>query len=362
MPSSGSGTIHTIPSPVSPSNVPTLTLPEAWPNCAVTLTMYQQYVGYDEAAFWGVTYDGQEELSCNMLWTGRQRDQLANALAEAQSLFESVCGYPLCPTWITDFQPCPRNPITTRYSKLITMGKKSTSSIAVSESVSFLTEPAKVGPIATSAASISEVHFYLQGTDREVYPSSVTLAGGFLTAEFPRARLILPTYDTVIGWVGNRFIDLFNFAGELDIVREIASTAQTASLFNRDLNCAITTEQLCSRLENPDVGIVRVYRNCFSIMEPFCCKLPFGVELYYRAGLAKLDQRLLSAIIRLAHTLIPTSICNQCDQIHRLWEADNKIPPVLTKERINCPFGLSDGAWFAYKRATQVKMLRMVSF
>lgn len=361
--SSGSGTIHPIPSPVSPSNVPTLALPEAWPNCAVTLTMYQQYVGYDEAAFWGVTYDGQEELACNMLWTGRKRDQLANALAEAQSMFESVCGYPLCPTWIEDFQPCPHNPITTKNSKLIVMGKKSTSVIASSEPISFVTEPANVGPIATSATSVSEIHFYLQGTEREVYPSSVTLAGGFLTAEFPRARLILPTYDTNIGWTGNRFVDLFNFAGELDIAREVADTSQTATLFNRDLNCAIDTEQLCARIENGDVGIVRIYRNCYStIKESFQCKPPFGAQLYYRAGLLKLESRILSAVIRLAHTLIPTSLCNQCDQVHRLWEADNKIPPVLTRERINCPFGLSDGAWFAYKRAQQVKTLRMVSF
>ena len=60
MPSSGSGTI----TPVSAAGVPPSTIPDAWPNCAVSLARYAQIVQYDESAFWGVHYTGQEAFAC----------------------------------------------------------------------------------------------------------------------------------------------------------------------------------------------------------------------------------------------------------------------------------------------------------
>lgn len=350
----GSGTIHEITSPIGAGNAPALALPGRWPNCAITLTDYQKYVAYDECAFWGVTYDGQEEVGCNMLWTTPQRDQLANALAEAQELFEGECGYPLCPKWLTEDQGVFCNPLMTSVGYLLAMGERVTSLVAAGENVAYVSEPAKIGPLATSVTDASELHFYIQGTDREVYPSSVILAGGFLTAEFPRARLVLPSYDTMQGWVGNRFTDMIHFAPELDIWREYTDATNAVTLLDRAQNCTSTSRALCARIENARLGIIQV-----NYCRGGACSWPYGVRLAYRAGLTILDVRIQAAVIRLAHTLIPESLCNQCDQIHRLWEADNKIPEGASRERLNCPFGLSDGAWFAYKRAQQVRNLRM---
>lgn len=350
----GSGTIHEIISPVGAGNAPALALPERWPNSAITLTDYQAYVAYDEAAFWGVTYDGQGDFGCSALWTTPQRDQLANALAEAQALFEGECGYPLTPQWLVEDQGAFCNPLMTGVGHLLAMGEKATANVALSEAVSYMTEPAKVGPLATSVTNASELHFYIQGTEREVYPSSVVLAGGFLTAEFPRARLVLPSYDTMQGWTGNRFTDLIHFAPELDIVREYTNPLTAVTLLDRASNCATTSRLLCARIENALLGIIHV-RYCGG----YVCEWPYGVRLAYQAGLTSLESRIKAAVIRLAHTLIPESLCHDCDQIHRLWEADNKTPLSPTRERTNCPFGLSDGAWFAYKRAQQVRLVRM---
>lgn len=362
MPNTGTGTGSPITVPAGGVTSPSLALPPAWPNTAVSLVDYQQYVQYDEPAFWGVTYDGQEELACNQLWKGWQRSQLANALAEAQSMIEGVCGFPLYPTWIEDEQVFAKNPILTKYVYLLEAGKQAFSDIALGETIDYTSEPATVGPIATSVTNQREIHFYIQGTDCEVFPSSVTLSGGFLNAEFPRSRLVLPTYDTLNSWTGNRFTDTLNFAGELDIKREYADTTVTTTLYRRDDNCAIESEQLCIRIENTGLGIVRVYRDCSVAASVCSCNPAYGLKLFYRAGLQTLDPKVKSAVIRLAHTLIPTSLCNQCDQIHNMWANDNHVPQGLTRERQNCPFGLSDGAWFSYKQAQRMKVYRMRSF
>lgn len=362
MSNTGTGTGSPIVVPAGGANLPALSLPDPWPNTAVTLTDYQQYVQYDEPAFWGIIYDGQEDLACSQLWRGWQRRQLANALAEAQTMIEGVCGFPLYPTWLEDEQVFQKNPLLTRFAHLVDAGKKGTSNIALGEPITFSSEPATVGPIVTSVTDVSEIHFYIQGTGYEVFPSTVTLAGGFLRAEFPRSRLVLPTYDTSNSWTGNRFTDMFNFAGELDIYREFTNPTETVTLFRREDNCEIKEEQLCIRFENDRLGIVRVHRAHSGVLEACSCNPAYGLKLYYRAGLRTLDAQVRSAVIRLAHTLIPTSLCNQCDQIHNMWASDNHVPQGLTRERQNCPFGLSDGAWFSYKQAQRMKVHRMRSF
>src|SRR6185503_14749682 len=91
---SGTGT------PISGGIAPT-TIPDAWPNCAISLARYAEIIGYNSEAFWGVRYDGQEQFACSTFWTEWQRQMVADALAQAQQMLEDVLGYPLCPTWIT---------------------------------------------------------------------------------------------------------------------------------------------------------------------------------------------------------------------------------------------------------------------
>ena len=97
MATSGSGT----GTPVSTSGIPPVNIPDAWPNCAVSLARYAEIIGYDECAFWGVRYDGQEAFNCSTFWSEWQRQEVADALSQAQHMLEDVLGYPLCPTWIT---------------------------------------------------------------------------------------------------------------------------------------------------------------------------------------------------------------------------------------------------------------------
>ena len=82
------------------------------------------------------------------------------------------------------------------------------------------------------------------------------------------------------------------------------------------------------------------------------------VRLNYQAGLRTLDTAMKSALVRLAHARMASEPCG-CDIVRRLWERDRKAPDVLSRERLNCPFGPSEGAWVAYKLAQSRKLYRM---
>jgi hypothetical protein len=41
-----------------------------------------------------------------------------------------------------------------------------------------------------------------------------------------------------------------------------------------------------------------------------------------------------------------------------MWAADRAMPEVFSRERINCPFGMSAGAWVSWKWALGLKLVR----
>jgi len=47
-----------------------------------------------------------------------------------------------------------------------------------------------------------------------------------------------------------------------------------------------------------------------------------------------------------------------CDIVQYYWERDRNMPEAFTRERANCPFGMSDGAWIAWRFAQTLKTVR----
>ncbi|MHA2066141.1 MAG: hypothetical protein ACXABY_17355, partial [Candidatus Thorarchaeota archaeon] len=63
------------------------------------------------------------------------------------------------------------------------------------------------------------------------------------------------------------------------------------------------------------------------------------------------------AIIRLANTKMPEDPCG-CETAQRLWREDRQRPDPTTVPRLNNPFGMSNGAWAAWKYAQAMKVFR----
>jgi len=74
----------------------------------------------------------------------------------------------------------------------------------------------------------------------------------------------------------------------------------------------------------------------------------------YQAGLSTLPPGFEDACFRLAHTLMPETPCAGESVSHQMyWMRDRKADSAITKERVNCPWGTMDGAWYAFKFFTQ---------
>lgn len=364
MPSSGSGTGTPINSGIAPS-----VIPDAWPNCAVSLARYSQIVRYDQCAFWGVRYDGQEQFDCHTFWTEDQRQMVADALAQAQQMLEDVINYPLCPTWITgaivddgrfvDQQKGVGNPIVTRWKMLLEAGVRAETTLRENAGIDYSDpDTSVIGPFAATITDTTEVHVYYPDSDREITPSLITYSGGNLTIEIPRCRLVLPELlDDVTAQVGIEKIDEDNFLSAVDVKRIYNDPSTNASLVRAHAcdalcvanSCATETNTGCIVIRDPITGIVTVHPGTYSNgwtygASQYCYN---HVRLNYRAGIRVLTRTMENVIVRLAHSLMAEEPCG-CGTTQRLWQRDRHVPGVLSAERLNNPFGTNEGAWFAY--------------
>jgi hypothetical protein len=352
-----------------------MAIPDAWPNCAVPLSRYADIIGYDQSAFWGVRYDGQEQFECHTFWTEWMRQQVADSLATAQQMMEDLLGYPLCPTWITgtipdsgdarytDQQAAVGNPITTAWGHVLQAGVMAESVIDDDATVDYTVEPAVIGPIATSVTDTAEVKVYFPDSDRIITPSRVVISGGSLTIYVPRCRLVDPDLlSTITGSVGVEYDDTDNFVTVVDVHRVYNDPSINAYLVREHScdalctaeGCATQTDAACMIIKDPIIGIVRVHPATYSsgwtqIAPQYCWN---HVRLNYQAGLRTVNRQLENVLVRLAHSLMPEEPCG-CEATQRLWMRDRKVSEVLSREMLNCPWGYSAGALFAWAWANQ---------
>lgn len=359
---------------------------EDTPPCAISLPRYAKLIGYEEAAFWGVIYENQPMRGCDPLWDEFQRMQVSNALAEAQQEIEQVIGYPLQPTWVVGTlagqqrndhrwvdQQAYRDPIITRYPRLIEAGVRATKAIERDSVLCYSYDISSIGPVATDASSVEEIRLYYPGSDRRIFPSKITLSGGYVTAEIPRYRLVRQgLLNTPQG--GIEYDDLTNFLNTVDVIREYNDPSTQAVLVrphctnnNCTGGCGECTQTACLYFLDPSAGIVDIRPATWDIgigdwgNTTLCDREYQFSRLYYRCGLQHLNLQAEMAILRLAHTKMPSQPCS-CDRIAQFWTCDREIPPMLTRSRLNCPFGLSNGAWVAYKFAMSLAAYRASIF
>lgn len=376
MPTSGSGT----GTPVSSSGIPPTTIPDAWPNCAVSLSRYQQIIGVDEAAFWGVTYEDQSRFECTDMWSEWQRQMVADALAQSQQMIEDIVNYPLCPTWITGFydadedpryvdqQAATGNPIITRWAKIIQAGVMAESTIDDDATVDYSVEPAVIGPFTTTITDTSEVRIRFPDSDRIITPSRMTYTGGVLTIYVPRCRLVSPDLldETGDPNVGLEKTDLDNFTTVVDVKRVYNDPSTHGYLVREHAcdalctaeGCATQTDAACIVIRDPIMGIVDIHPGSYSggwseISTSYCYD---RVRLNYQAGLRTISRQVESAIVRLAHVLMAEEPCG-CAITQRLWARDRKVVENYFGVQ-GTPFGNMEGAHFAYNWAMQNMVVR----
>ena len=340
-------------------------------NQAIPLPLYSQVIGYDEAAFYGIVREDPPAVHSNKpLWKKSERDNVAHFLGEAQAEIEQVCGYPLNARWFAAETHDYGSYILTKQTKLIEIGIEATDTFGAGAAVNHAADPAVVGPVGTTVTDEDEIVVYHPGTTIEINPSSVTIVGVNVTIEIPRARLLTEVGEAVTNGVD--YTDTGAPAGLFE------QTVDVARVFNDDSTqgtlvwshgtgscaaCSGTTDTACLTILNAEIGEIDTLPATYSggtwsSRSWSCyCHCPDIVRVNYKAGLETLTAQARDAIIRLAHSKMPASPCN-CDPPIYMWMRDQITPRSLTAERINCPFGLNEGAWIAYQFARAMKVVR----
>jgi len=340
-------------------------------NSIVTLALYQKIINYPECAFFGVNRTGEVTRGRCRIVLKPDRDTIQDALAEAQQEIEQVTGYPLQPKWFASeqhqygpvapglryrkWQVAPT--VLAKKSKIIEIGVRAETTISAGEAVDNTADPAVIGPVATTVTDESEIHIYHPGTDIEIDPSSITIAGGNVTITVPRCRLVLASLADNPSQ-GLDYTDLGNFETTVDVKRVYNDSSQEVTfVYPKMCDCTEDTQAGHICVDDYEIGVIRV-----SLGSSYNCNYtPEFVRINYRAGLINtgdaVEQQVRDMVIRLAHSKMPYEPCG-CDLGANMWRRDRETPQSLTRERVNCPFGLSNGAWFAWQQANAIKVWR----
>lgn len=346
---------------------------------AVALPRYAKLIGYWECSFFGVRRDGAPQ-SCRSIWVKRERDQCLKYLAEAQEEVEAEIGYPIGEwRWFQDTVPYAA-PLRAPRGYVVEGGVRATADISAGEAVDHTTDPAVIGPVATTVTDEDEIHVFYPATlveeEIEIHPSDIDLdtGAGTVTIYVPRCRMVHPDYvdnnRTGVDYTVNA-----NFLATVDVVRVYNDPGTHATLRWPNHSsasclpgctcpvCSSYTMDGCITVRQGNIGSVTVLPATYSggswsaaSCSACCIGEPAFVTLNYRAGKA-MTRQAEDAIIRLAHSKMPDEPCS-CELVSLLWKRDRNIPAVVTRERINCRFGLSDGAWAAWQFCQAMKLVR----
>jgi len=348
---------------------------------AIYLARYAQIIQQPPNSFWGVAKDSERGSvgTCFEIFSKSQRDTIARYLAEAQEEIESVIGYFLSPRYVVGKiadQPNGNDryvddqawgcPITLRWPKFLGAGVRAETTIQASAAVNHATDPATIGPIATTVTDPDEISVFHPGLDVEINPSLVTIAGGFVTILVPRCRLVLSALADNPS-TGLEYTDLANFESTVDVKRVYLDPSVQAELVTAHCctaaclpGCTETLAAGCIHAHDPRLGFSTVTPGTYTDgawVTGSTCDFPLRARLNYKAGMDKLTRQAEDVIVRLAHSKLPHPICG-CDFAVNTWKRDQSIPQFMTRERINCPFGTNDGAWHAWKFAWAMKNWR----
>ncbi len=329
--------------------------------CGLTLAEYAEIIGYDERRFYGVDAGDNLQYQCREFWTRWQRDQLQHYLNMAQGLIEDELTYHLCPAWDVGEEHPPVVPLESNWTRAIAAGVRAESDIEIGSTVDYTTDPdiAIIGPIATTVTNADEVYIFYPDSDDRIDAQEIVIEPAGITIFIPRCRLVKVELQAS----SVPYADDANYVGTVDVKRVYNDPSTNAEIVFADgCGCETTSQTACMTLELGTIGKWRVKpatydadTGLWSTSYLACHGVAYSFKLNYLSGTKTMSQTMKSAVIRLAHSLMPAPPCG-CQTINSLWKRDRNVPLVTDRERLNCPFGMSDGAWFSWNIAVSNKV------
>jgi hypothetical protein len=334
----------------------------------LTLDRYRQLMNIPLGMFNGIDgYPTDNVTNCDHCWTQWERYMVAQALEDAAGMLATELKYKLGHYYETDLDHPWTDPLLLRWGHVIGGGIQGLTTITPTAS-NFTVDPATITVNQSDfSGGASEILIVETSTGLEIVPDSITSVGVTYQIEISQAKLI--EWDNLDGQIDCIDYDATFAAAtwlklaDLTVYREYLDTSSQASIeFGPECNCwycgtacAGTTYTGCVYVQNEEISRVRVQLADYSAGSWTCnyptlygCYHGSKATVYYQAGTTSTPSW-EQMIIRLAHTLMLVEPCG-CTLFDMMLKRDRRTPSVLTAERINNPFGDSDGAWWAWQR------------
>jgi hypothetical protein len=322
--------------------------------------------------FNGVENATLSHSGCDHCWSQWEREMVAQALYDAMGTLKTQLKFPLGYEYLIDYDHEWKDPIILNYGHIVGGGIQGLTDVSAAVTASdFTVDPATITiPSASFPGGTSEVLIVETLTGLQIVPDSITVVGANYFIEIDQCKLI--EWDNLENQTQDTCID-YNAAfpavtwlklADLTIYREYLDTTTQASIeFGPDCSCeycgtacAGDSYSGCVYVVKEEISKVRVQLADYdAATASWSCNFPtlYGcykgdkATVYYEAGTVDVPNW-EQAVIRLAHTYLVVEPCG-CALFDMALKRDRNIPSVLTAERINCPLGTMDGAWYAWQ-------------
>lgn len=346
----------------------------------LSLDEYRRLFNVPPWAFNGVENPNENRRACDHYWSQWERDDLALALDSAEEMMAEQLKFYINARYLIDYDLPWQNPVQLKYGHVLGAGVRARDEVTPSAS-DFTTDPATITvPSASFTGGMSEIVVIEDSTGLEIEPDSVATVGANYVISIGQYKLVewddLEDQSDTIDYDATFPAATWLKLADLTVYREYRDTdTQAEIVFGPSCNCwcagvACTGSEYtgCAFVLDRTVGLVRVNRATLSSGTWSCdqsaicgCYEGDKVTVYYRAGAIteRIWQRPSNTVIpnwrrvvwNLAHSQMGAQPCG-CALFERQWREARTIPPILSVERLHCPWGLYEGAWQAYSWVT----------
>lgn len=404
--------------PSSSPSVVIATLQRTLPRTLLPLDRFARIVGYSPMLFHQVYIpDLQPDSSCSdpvlqYTWQPRGggepgRDEIANAIAQAEELIAAAMGCPPVPTWVVDDNLAPPRLSPGVYHSwwsLRTVTNKKHFVHAGREAWSLIQNEAQVAytdqdgdgydelatvTVTTTVTDPNEIVVFYPETNHdpvwEIRPIKVLISGGQASITFSRHLAVVPERLEELDAQGVNGVDDNNFLGLVDVWRRYNDPSQMAivewhpPICSDDLGQVSAQTGVVQAVDHRN-GLLNIHAADWDADEeawkhvcPTWWRHPDRIRLWYRAGIRDLTQArpmhemspdLERAISYLALTLMDRlwTVCEPLRNVQEHWRADlahrSSSPSgsssfQVSRQVLDNPFGTTRAAQYAWRVVRQ---------
>ena len=281
---------------------------------------YAARFGLPECSIYGILTNDLPE-DCRDVLDYRQRRLLLNALETAQQMLERELGYNLEPRW----ESWQIKPIGTRLflpkGHLIQLGQRQLTLVDEYDlPFGYAEDPLDIEVPYTGKNLVVMAGSY------EIRPVSVRIDSDIATI--------------TLSWCSLAKRDAtLNVARYSDVTQWAYQTVQVYTEETVGLGIVDSTgTALTGTIVSERLGIIELGYEVDS------------ATVYCQTGARVPPPMAVEAVIRLAHSLLPEPPCG-CDWVESSWRRDREVPTMIPEPLLLSPFGLSNGALFAWQFA-----------